>query len=77
MSALRRTYGVAVTAGVAAMALLLGACGSKSNGSDNTGGNGGTTPATGGGSATSSAGGGAANFKACMVTDTGGVRGVG
>src|SRR5262249_3867484 len=75
VSALRRTYGVAMTAGVAALALLLGACGSKSKGSDNTGANGGNTSA-GSGSATTSAGGGgggAANFKACMVTDTGGI----
>ncbi|HEY7046256.1 MAG TPA: BMP family ABC transporter substrate-binding protein [Jatrophihabitantaceae bacterium] len=60
-----------MTAGVAALALLLGACGSKSNGSGgNTGGNGGTSaPASGGGSG----GGGSASFKACMVTDTGGI----
>jgi basic membrane protein A len=73
---LRRTYGVAVTAGVAALALLLGACGSKSNGGGgNTGGNGGTSaPASGSGtSASSGSGSGTANFKACMVTDTGGI----
>ena len=70
---LRRTYGVAITAGVAALALLLGACGSKSKG-------GGTTAPPGGGGGSNSSGtsgssgsGGAANFKACMVTDTGGI----
>jgi basic membrane protein A len=68
--ALRRTYGVAITAGIAALALLLGACGSKSKG-------GGTTAPPGGASNSSTTPGGStaptSNFTACMVTDTGGI----
>jgi basic membrane protein A len=57
-------------AGAAALALLLGACGSKSKGSSNNppGGN----PTASGGSGSSGSG-AASNFKACMVTDTGGI----
>jgi len=66
---LRRTYGVAMTAGIAALALLLGACGSKSSGG------GGTTNSAGGntGSTSGSASAPATDFTACMVTDTGGI----
>lgn len=72
---MRRTYGVAVTAGVATLALLLGACGSKSKGASNN-----TTTAGAGGSSTASTSASAgsstaaaSSFTACMVTDTGGI----
>jgi basic membrane protein A len=61
--ALRRTQGVAVAAGISALALVLAACGSKAKTS--TGGGGGSS----GGSASSAT----ASFTACMVTDTGGI----
>jgi len=51
--ALRRTYGVAITAGIAALALLLGACGSKSSGGS-TNPAGGTSGSTSGGTTTKS-----------------------
>lgn len=69
----RRTHGVAIAAGMAVAAMLLGACGSKSNGGGNT------TAAPGGGSTSASAGSstassaGSSAFTACMVTDTGGI----
>jgi basic membrane protein A and related proteins len=66
----------AVIAGVAAVALALTACGSKSNGGGNTS----APPATAGGgsssvasTAPSSSSGGGAKLDACMVLDTGGV----
>lgn len=75
--ALRPRYGVAITAGAAALALLLGACGSKSKdntgGGGNSGGGGSTSAPNSGGSSSSGGGGGNANFKSCMVTDTGGI----
>jgi basic membrane protein A len=61
--ALRRTQGVAVAAGVSALALVLAACGSKAKTSTGGGGE------SSGGSASS----GTASFTACMVTDTGGI----
>jgi basic membrane protein A len=76
--ALRPRYGVAITAGAAALALLLGACGSKSKdnntgGGGSSGGGGSTSAPNSGGSSSSGGGGGNANFKSCMVTDTGGI----
>jgi basic membrane protein A and related proteins len=53
---------IRLVAGLAAVALVTAACGSKSV----TGGSGSTSSASGGG-------GGGASFKACMVTDTGGI----
>jgi basic membrane protein A len=66
----------AVIAGVAALALTLSACGSKSNGGGNS-----SAPPAGGGSSTteqsssssSSTATGGPSLKACMVLDTGGV----
>jgi basic membrane protein A len=65
--ALRRIHGVAITAGVAALALLLGACGSKSSGG------GGSTTSAGGASSGGSSTAPTSSFTACMVTDTGGI----
>jgi basic membrane protein A len=67
----------AVIAGVAALALTLSACGSKSNGGGNTsapptaGGGSTSAPSSSSGSSTSTAGGA---LNACMVLDTGGVN---
>jgi basic membrane protein A len=66
--AVRPRYGVAITAGAAALALLLGACGSKSK-DNGGGGGGGTTPVSSGGSSNAPT----SDFTACMVTDTGGI----
>jgi basic membrane protein A len=66
--ALRRSYGVTIAAVIAVGALLLAACGSKK--SSSSAGGGGTTTAGATSAATSGA---AASFKACMVTDTGGI----
>jgi len=70
----------AVIAGVAAVALTLSACGSKSNGGGNTGANTGapSQPAGGNsssvtGSSSSTASGAGKTIEACMVLDTGGV----
>jgi len=74
--AVRPRYGVAITAGVAALALLLGACGSKSKNDTGGGGSpsgGGTTPVSSGSSSSGGSGGANASFKSCMVTDTGGI----
>src|SRR4051794_40923348 len=69
--ALRRTHGVAITAGMAALGLLLGACGSKSSPGGSTDTGGATSASTSASAPSSSAP--AANFTACMVTDTGGI----
>ena len=62
----------AAIAGVAAVAMLLAGCGSKSNNNSNTSPNaGGNTSSAGGGSSSTAAAGKALN--ACMVLDTGGV----
>ncbi len=67
---MQRARLTAVIAGAAALAVALTACGSKSSTTGT-----GTTPTTG----TSGAGGGStapatSAFKACMVTDTGGIN---
>jgi len=74
---LRSRAGAAI-AGVAAIALVLAGCGSKSNGNKNTsapaGGNQTTAAAGTTGAPPASTPAGNANFLACMVTDTGGIN---
>ena len=71
--ALRRIQGVAITAGLAAFALLLGACGSKSSPGGNTNTNTSSTNAPSSSTTSGSSTAPTANFTACMVTDTGGI----
>src|SRR5262249_47290278 len=60
-NALRRVRGIAVAAGAVALGLVLGACGSAPT----------TAPGSNNSSPTSAAT--TSSFKACMVTDTGGI----
>jgi basic membrane protein A and related proteins len=64
--ALRRSYAVTMAAAIAAGALVLASCGSKTPSTS-------TSAATAGGSSAATTGGAAASFKGCMVTDTGGI----
>ncbi|MBE7188113.1 BMP family protein [Jatrophihabitans endophyticus] len=66
---MRHTRWTVAVTGIAAIALTLSACGSKASPSANTGG-GGSGGSGGAGSSTAST----ASYKACMVTDTGGIN---
>jgi basic membrane protein A len=67
---LRRNVTVVAVATLAASALLLSGCGSKPSSNNNSGAN---TAANTAGNTGTSTGAAPANFKACMVTDVGGI----
>jgi basic membrane protein A and related proteins len=66
--ALHRSYGVTMAAAIAAGALVLASCGSKSASTGSS-----ATTSGGGGATSAATSGAAASFKGCMVTDTGGI----